>query len=114
MSMTTNWNPAAAHDYFLHGAEEAERYLREVRSKIKSNPSYERVHDEHLAKFYVFNYLHGRTFLDSRESLLRELNTMLRQPVSTTEAYDADRFETYRKSYITELMKKYECSSTSK
>jgi hypothetical protein len=33
---------------------------------LKRSRSYEHVFDEHMARFYVYNYLHGRTFLESK------------------------------------------------
>jgi len=70
-----DWDEKALSSEFLTQAQDAERYLGEVRRKVKRNRSYERVFDEHLARFYVFNYIHGRTFLSTRQALLRELKS---------------------------------------
>ena len=113
MNDSFSWSPSGENDYFLRGAQEAERYAQEVRGKVTSNPSYKRVHDEHLAKFYVYNYLHGRTCLSSRDELLAELKRMLELSVSDTSAYDADQFERFRVSYINELIRRYEAPSRS-
>ena len=94
------WNKEQISQSFRRQAEEAERYCGEVRSKIKHRPSYKDIFDEHMAKFYVYNRLHGRTFLDSREELLSELRTMLTMDFSSAECFDAERFESHRKAYI--------------
>jgi hypothetical protein len=60
------WNPEDLSVRYRHQAEDAERYLAEVRRKVKGNRSYEHVFDQQVARFYVFNHLHGRTFLESR------------------------------------------------
>lgn len=101
------WDPEALTRRFLHQAEDAERYLAEVRGKVKSNPSYQHVYDEHMARFYVFNYLHGRTFLESRNSLLQELQSILTAQVPSPDVYDKERFETYRRRYIEQLIEEF-------
>lgn len=94
------WDIEQISSSFLHQAEEAERYCKEVKAKIKFTSSYEHVFDEHKAKFFVYNYLHGRTFLSSRKKLLSELRRMLTYEIKPSEYFDIDRFESYRKTYI--------------
>ncbi len=106
------WDTDALTRRFLHQAEDAERYLREVRSKVKSNPSYQHVYDEHMARFYVFNYLHGRTFLETQDSLLRELRSLLNAKIPTPDIYDKERFETYRRRYIEQLIEEFSKEGT--
>ncbi|MEQ9230512.1 MAG: hypothetical protein RIF46_07490, partial [Cyclobacteriaceae bacterium] len=92
---------------FLFQANEAERYCNEVKSKIDRTPTYKQIFDEHLAKFYVFNYLHGRTFLETRELLLKELNIMLSFKVEVSNCFDFETFERYRQFYINQLIGQY-------
>jgi len=94
------WNAEQISNCFLRQAEEAERYCKEVKSKIKTTTSYERIYDEHMAKFYVYNYLHGRSFLVNINQLITELETMLEYDVKPSEYYDLERFEEYRQLYI--------------
>jgi hypothetical protein len=102
------WDMNAVSQGFFNIAQEADRYLREVRLKLKWNKSYEPIFDEHLAKFYVYNYFHGRTFLVSRHALVEELRNLKNTPFpGTSEALDAKRFEHYRKIYIEELITEY-------
>ncbi|MGZ5135869.1 MAG: hypothetical protein ACXWCG_12000 [Flavitalea sp.] len=101
------WDIELLSSRFLNEANNAERYLREVKVKVKTNASYERVYDEHLARFYVFNYLHGRTFLSSKDALLKELKEFLDYTQTPSDAYDLERFNENRKLYITQLIKEF-------
>jgi len=106
------WDPDALTKRFLHQAEDAERYLNEVRSKIKRSSSYEHVYDEHMARFYVFNYLHGKIFLENRESLLRELKSLASTNIRPgPDVYDKDRFENYRRRYLEQLIEEFSTGS---
>ena len=100
--MMEHWDTDRISRTFFSLAMEAERYCNEVRKKVKLNPSYERIYDEHLAKFYVYNYLHGKLFLSSREQLVEELQRMLSYEIKPPPVwcYDLDRFEEYRQFYI--------------
>jgi hypothetical protein len=102
------WDTDAVSRQFLFQAEDADRYLRQVQNKVKSNRAYECVYDEHLARFYVYNYLHGRTFLISRKALLDELRSLANTTLSAPhDAYDPQRFERYRQSYIAEIINQF-------
>jgi hypothetical protein len=102
------WDAESISNGFLFQAEDAERYLSEVRWKVRSNPSYQCVLDEHLARFYVFNYLHGRTFLSSRQALLKELKRLAAVPIDApTEAYSPERFEHFRQQYLAQLISRF-------
>jgi hypothetical protein len=84
---------------YEHIAEEAERYLREVKVKAKKNKSYEDVHDDHLAKFNLYYYL--PTKVESKERLLKELQRLKREPPrASSEAFDADRFSRYYLGWV--------------
>ena len=103
------WDMDALSEQFFLQAEDADRYLRQVRIKVRSNKSYEHVYDEHLARFYVYNYLHGRTFLASRKALLDELRNLANTPLTSPhDVYDAQRFESNRQIYISELIRQFE------
>lgn len=102
------WECKKVSERFLHTARLTELYLEEVREKVKNNPSYERILDEHLAKFYVYNCLHGRTFLASKEELISELKSMLANPMSTSEAYDSKRFARFYCRYVKSLLEEFQ------
>ncbi|MEO9805255.1 MAG: hypothetical protein ABJF04_18500 [Reichenbachiella sp.] len=99
-----SWNPEHLSKSFLFQANEAERYCKEVKSKIDRTPTYKQVFDEHLAKFYVFNYLHDRTFLETKELFIKELKNMLSFEVNNSGCFDFETFERYRKLYINQLI----------
>jgi hypothetical protein len=103
--MKVQWNPESLSRSFISSAESAERYMRECKSKLSRSDRYKELHDEHLAKFYVFNYLHGRTFLETREKFLAELQRMLTEKYSAPhEAFDEKTFTTWRRHYVQNLM----------
>jgi hypothetical protein len=100
------WNSEELSARYWHQAEDAQRYLAEVRGKLKGSRSYEHVFDEHMARFYVYNYLHGRTFLETREALLHELEGMTRGEVRVDpEVFDRERFERYYRIYVEQVIK---------
>ena len=108
MSAADPWNPAFISNGFLFQAEDADRYLSQVGRKVRISPSYRFIFDEHLARFYVFNYLHGRHFLSSREALLKELKRLSAAPFpAPAEAYDPERFEHFRKQYLAQLISRF-------
>lgn len=101
----TVWDAEAMSKLFISEAENAERQLRQAAAKAKMNRSFEHVHDQHLARYYVYNYLHGRSFLFSRETLLDELRVLAKTRFTTPhEVYDAQRFEEFRQCYISGLI----------
>lgn len=101
------WNQNELSQQFLSAAQNAEMYLAEITPKAKDNSAYRHLYDEHLAKFFVFNYLHGRTFLSSPKELVIELQRMLNIACPGSGAYDAVEFERFRRLYIQQLMTEY-------
>lgn len=101
----THWDPESMSPSFVFAAESAERYMLECKSKLSRSDRYKELHDEHLAKFYVFNYLHGRTFLQTREKFIAELERMLGEDYAPPhEAFDPQIFTTWRRRYIQNLI----------
>lgn len=99
------WNAEAMSKLFLSEAESADRHLSEVADKAKTNKSFAQIYDQHLARYYLYNYLHGRVFLYSRETLLKELRVLEQTRFTTPHGvYDAERFEKFRQHYISELI----------
>ncbi|MDP8212794.1 MAG: hypothetical protein P9X22_05835 [Candidatus Zapsychrus exili] len=108
----SKWNPNEISKQFKFIADKAERYLLEVKEKMKDRKTYEAIHDEYLAKISVYCYLYGRTFLKTRESFVSELKRMLnnsREPLS--EALNSERFIMYWKSYVKQLLSQYEVNT---
>lgn len=90
--MKKDWDIESISHSFLIAAQMSENYLNEIKPKLSSRPTYELLFDEHLATFYVYNYLHGRTFLESKNSLLNELSRMKENPNIASEAIDKERY----------------------
>lgn len=86
------WDQKRLHEYFLHLAQERERYMGELKGKLKHSPAYEAIFDQTLAEFYVYNHFHGRTFLSSREEFLRALGELEVLPVPNDGYFDRVRF----------------------
>ena len=72
-----DWNAKAVSERFRAHAEELERRILELRAKLSASPVYEFDLDVALGEFYVYNYIHGKTFLGSRESFCAELDSLL-------------------------------------
>jgi hypothetical protein len=99
------WDPEAVSQRFLRAAATAEDYLREVRSKIASQPTYGTTHDQTLAEYYVYNHLHGRTWLDTRETLLTRLRDMIHERLQmVSEAQDIEAFHRFRRRLLEHLV----------
>ena len=93
----SEWSADDLSDRFLRAAERTESRYKECRAKVSRSETYKRLHDEALAEFYVAHRLHGRTFLTSREFLIRELTNMLTLEFTGTGAFDHEFFiGTYR------------------
>lgn len=103
------WNPKGLSSRFLSTAENAEHYFLQCKTKAATNDLYKALHDEHLAKFYVFHYLHGRTFLSTPDEFLSELRSFLQvRAPAPREAFDGDRFLKWRQRFITDLIREVE------
>ena len=94
------WDPKEWGSRYQVKAENDEQYLSKIKGQVKLRPTYEPIFDEHLASYYVFNRLHGRTFLESKAKLLAELTRMLSEPPETKEAYDLGRFQTFYRRFV--------------
>ncbi|MDI6767101.1 MAG: hypothetical protein QME52_09795 [Bacteroidota bacterium] len=71
------WNWREVSERFRYETDNAESYLNEVGKKVKANRNYELIFDEHLARFYVYNCLHGHTFLETRDMFVEELKRLI-------------------------------------
>ena len=96
----SEWDANSLSESYERIADEAWRYCEEVKGKLSRTSSYEGVYDEHMAKYYVYNYLHGKTFLHSKEALVKELSTMLSHTQKPMKCFDPSVFEKNRIYYI--------------
>ena len=102
-----DWDPKAMSERFLVQAQEAERYSKEAKGKMSRTDTYQKLFDEHWARFYVFDALHISAYLASREQLLVCLNQMLQNKPTPFGACDADYFEDQRLKCINQLIAQY-------
>ena len=103
------YDQSKASNSFLKQAEYAEYELNDLRPKCVKSKVYADQFDDRLAKFYVYNYLHGKLFLDTRLQLLRELREMAHWTnTAPREANDPENFERFRQFYTSDLIKRYE------
>ncbi len=98
------WDKDQISSIYRFRAQDAENYCKEIKEKIKFNPNYEFLYDEHLAKSCVYGYLYGKLFLASRDQLLDELLRMPSYEVRPIDCYVLDRFERFRLRYINEVI----------
>jgi len=104
-----DWDLEALTREFLATAQSAERYLSEVRAKLHLTKSYEPIYDQTLADLYVFNYLHDRTFLATRESLLSALHELVASDVPRpANVFDFNLFLTFRKNIAQSLIQRFQ------
>lgn len=104
----SKWNAESLSNEFLRKAEGADHYLREIRTKVGRTKTYELIYDQTLAEFWVFNYLHGKTFLNSRIDLVAELRRLLEVQATPHDAYELKRFQECRKRTIESLIERFE------
>ncbi len=96
-----NWSVTSVSRHFESTARNAEIYLERCKEGAKARDGYKKLHDEHVAKFYLYNYLHGRTFLDSPQSLWSELQRLLVSPPSPpSECFESDWFAICYASFV--------------
>jgi hypothetical protein len=101
------WDREGLHSEFLRKAQNAITYVEEVRVNAKSNRSYERLHDEALAEFYVYNYLHGRSFLATKGETVAALEVLAATPAPTERVFDSQHFIGHRIRLIRVLLDRF-------
>ena len=69
--------------------------------------------DELLARLTVYQHLHDRHFLQTRELLLTELRWLLKngRPLIPRQAMDRNRFATHRADLLKKLIQRFEAAS---
>lgn len=107
----TSWDRRSLSERFEIAARKAENYLQEIGPKVVRQPSYQRARDETLAECWVFDRLHGRTFLDTRDDLLVELRNMRAHPPTDATVNDRKRFEAFYVRVVDRLIAEFEDSA---
>lgn len=79
--------------------------MLECKGKVSRTDNYKALHDEHLAKFWVYNYLPEKLFLSSPQAFLSAMVEFLNDEVMPpAEAFDRDCFLQWRTRYIEGLI----------
>lgn len=111
------WDQTAVHKSFLGIARDAERYAKELADRIKRDPRRDSphvrdTHDEHLAKFFVYDSLAYNRCIESRAALVAELKTRLAGPceVRAIGRFNAEDFERHWRQYLSFLLREFEVS----
>jgi hypothetical protein len=82
MTKNTTWYPEIKRSVFQTAACDAERYQKELAERIKKAPKenldhLKKLHDEYLAKWFVYDSLSVNLCLESRGKLLEKIKEML-------------------------------------
>ncbi len=104
-----NWDPERLSQEFLAKAEACERSLDEIKTRLHMTRSYELIFDEALAEFYVFNSLHGKPLLATRDQFLAGLRGLLEMEIPKgLGILDFERFKVVRQNIIENLIRRFE------
>lgn len=104
-----DWDPERLSQEFLVKAKACERYLDEIKARLHVTRSFELIFDEAHAEFYVFDYLHGKPFLATRDQVLAGLRGLLKTEVPKVSGIlDFERFKVVRQNSIESLIRRFE------
>ena len=106
--MTGDWNQNSVSESFVYRGRDAHLRLKECLAKAKNRSAYQNFADEAAAKASVYDYLDGRSFLQSRETLLSALRELATIPPPKLEAFDHERYAQLRLSIINGLLKEFD------
>jgi len=92
-------NPSAI---FSAIAEQARLRVEECAGKAKGRPTYEREHDEALAKYHLYERHHGRTWTNNPAALIAQIKADLADPTvgaaGAARAFNKEQFlESWRR-----------------
>jgi len=102
------WNKDSINVRLKIRGENSERYLNQIRAETKNNSNYQTLYDEHLAEFCIANRLCNSGYIETKERYLKELKSMLSNPIILSEVFDQDHYIRRWNYIIEELID--ECS----
>jgi len=110
-----SWNPVSLAKGFETAANSAEQYAQALLLRPKMGGREKELHDEHYAKFFVYDYLASVACIDSREQLLQALRRYRAAgPISGRGMFDQLRFQAEWHRYIDYLISEYSDETDSK
>lgn len=101
------WDANALNRQFKARAEDHRLYLQQCRQRLADNASYERLADETLARYQVYDYFVDRTFLDSRDALVAELMRIRGRNYTPSEAFEEERYQRTWRAEIDGLIARF-------
>ena len=111
------WDSESIRKQFAFTAAAAENYAKELSGRITRDPkgqsdNVREIHDEYLAKWYVYDSLSFSSCLESREGFLAEVRCRLASPFDyrATGAFSRDNFEKHWRQYMCALLKGYDAA----
>ena len=114
-----NWDPESVRKSFEFQAQSAENYANELAARIKHDPRRDspftrETHDEHLAKWYVYDSLAVSNCLESRTKLVAEVKRRLSAQFDyrALARFSKEAFEKHWRQYMQLLLTQYEKSET--
>ena len=106
----TSWDAVSLNKRFKFAAGSAETSWQTIGPTMGKGTGHQAAYDMKKAEYMVFNHLHGRDFVNSREALLAELRNMRAHPPEDNGVNDEALFRnTYERtiaSLIDELIEK--------
>lgn len=81
--------------------------MEECEVKAKGRTAYRRFADEAAARTSVYDYLDGKSFLESRETLLCALRELAAMDPPKLEIFDRETFADARRSTIEDLLSEF-------
>jgi hypothetical protein len=107
MADQSKWDRKSVNQAFIDRGREANRRWNECLAKAKTNPRYRWFADEAAAMASVYDYLDGRSFLESRGELLAALKELRTLPAPKLEVFDRETFAGRRLSEIDRLLNEF-------
>jgi hypothetical protein len=107
VSDPSSWNSKSVNESFIYRGKDANLRWKECLANAKHNKAYEAFADEAAAKASVYDYLDGRSFLESRAELVAALRELATLPLPNLAIFDKDRFARNRALIINGLLKEF-------
>jgi len=106
--MAEQWDKNRISQKFHAEAMARTRYMEDITPNARGGDTASQLnYDMDAAAFTVYESLWGKTFLSSREELVRHLEKMLNVPGSDAGVFDPGAFQQRRRAVIKNLIAEY-------